>query len=191
MIGFVSGVVATKATGGCVVDVQGVGYRLACSATTLASLPSEGQKCKLWTHLYVREDALALFGFATEVEQRMFEALLTVSGVGPRVALAVCSAFSPDSFRRALATNDVAGIESVPGLGKKTAQRIIVDLKERLSPPDLQVGGSGRDTITKARSVLENLGYSAAEVRTALSGVTPSDGDRIEDIVKSALKALA
>ena len=191
MIGFLNGTLAARTPDGCFVDVNGVGYRLACSATTLAALPAEGGEVRLWTHMHVREDALALFGFATEGEQRMFEALIGVSGVGPKVALHICSSFNSDSFRRTLATDDIAAIATVPGVGKKTAQRILVDLKEKLSIPDLQVVGRGADALTSARSALENLGYSPGEVRAALGEVQPGPEDRVEEVIKSALKVLA
>jgi Holliday junction DNA helicase RuvA len=191
MIGFLKGTVASRTPDGCFLDVGGVGYRVACSATTIAALPSEGEGFRLWTHTYVREEALSLFGFATEAEQRMFEALLGVASVGPKVALQICSAFTPDAFRRTLATDDVAAISSVPGIGKKTAQRIVVDLKEKLAIPDLQVAGAGRDMLVLARSALENLGYSPGEVRTALGEVQPSEDDGVQEVIKSALKVLA
>jgi holliday junction DNA helicase RuvA len=191
VIGFLDGRVAGVDGAGCFVDVGGVGYRLTCSATTLSALPAEGELVRLWTHVHVREDVLGLFGFATEGEQQMFEALISVAGVGPKVALGVCSAFTPDSFRRALATDDAASIAAVPGIGKKTAQRILVDLKEKLSIPDLQIVGNGSDALAKARSALENLGYSAGEVRAALGEVQPAATDNVEDVVKSALKVLA
>ncbi|HEV2754450.1 MAG TPA: Holliday junction branch migration protein RuvA [Actinomycetota bacterium] len=190
MIGFLRGTVAGRTTDGCFLDVAGVGYRLACSATTLAAVPPEGKEVRLWTHLHVREDALALFGFATESEQRIFEALLGVSGVGPKVALQVCSAFTPEALRKALVTDDVASISSVPGIGKKTAQRMVLDLKEKLALPDLEVVGARPDALSKARSALENLGYSAGEVRVALSDVTAAADDTVEDVVKRALKVL-
>ncbi len=191
MIGFVRGVVAGRSADGCYVDVGGVGYRLACSATTLASIPPEGAEVRLWTHLHVREDALALFGFASDAERRIFETLLGVSGVGPKVALQVCSAFSPDALRKALVTDDVAALSSVPGVGKKTAQRMVLDLKEKLSLPDLEIVGTRPDALTKARSALENLGYSAGEVRVALGEVEAGEETTIEDVIKSALKVLA
>jgi holliday junction DNA helicase RuvA len=191
VIGFLHGVVAARTGDGCFVDVGGVGYRVLCSATTLAALPSDGRRFRLWTHTYVREDQLTLFGFATEAEQRMFEALLTVGGVGPKVALGICSAFTPDSFRRALATDDATSIESVPGIGKKTAQRIVIDLKERLSVPDLHIVEEARDTLSEARSALENLGYSPGEVRVALTQVDVTRDDGVKDVVKSALRILA
>jgi len=191
VIGFLKGLVAGRAPDGCFLDVNGVGYRLACSAETLAALPGDGKAVHLYTHMHVREDTLALFGFATESEQRMFEALIGVSGVGPKVALQICSAFGADAFRRALATDDVVSLASVPGIGKKTAQRVIVDLKEKLSIPDLEIAGNGRNPLVEARSALENLGYSPGEVRAALGELAPSEDDSVEDVVKSALRVLA
>jgi Holliday junction DNA helicase RuvA len=191
VIGFLEGTVAGRGADGCFVDVSGVGYRVTCSATTMAALPPDGGRVRLWTHMHVREDALALYGFASEAEQGMFEALIGVSGVGPKVALQMCSAFSVDAFRRALVTDDVAGISSVPGIGKKTAQRILLDLKEKLALPDLALVGSQPDTLSKARSALENLGYSPGEVRVALGDVDVAASDSVEAVVKSALRSLA
>ena len=191
MIGFLRGTVAGRTPEGCFVDVNGVGYRLACSATTLAAVPGEGKEVRLFTHVHVREDALSLFGFATEAEQRIFEALLGVAGVGPKVALQVCSAFSPDSLRKAVVTDDVLTLSSVPGIGKKTAQRMVLDLKEKLALPDLEVVGARPDALSKARSALENLGYSPGEVRVALGEVSPGEEDAVEEVIKSALRVLA
>lgn len=189
MIGFLEGEVATRTHDACVVNVGGVGYRVGCSASTLAELPPDGATVRLWTHLRMRDDALALYGFATEAERRMFEALITVAGVGPKVALQVCSAFSPDALRRALATDDVAAIAAIPGIGKKTAQRVVVDLKERWSLPDVHVIGGDGDALSQARAALENLGYSPAEVRAALAEVGPAED--VETAVRAALAALA
>jgi Holliday junction DNA helicase RuvA len=191
VIGFLTGTVAGRRPDGCFLDVNGVGYDLHCSASTLASLPADGREVRVWTHLHVREDALSLYGFATEAEQRMFEALIGVSGVGPKVALQTCSAFAVDAFRRALVTDDVAAISSVPGVGKKTAQRILLELKEKLSLPDLALVGSQPDTLAKARSALENLGYSPGEVRVALGELEVAVDDSVEGVVKSALRVLA
>jgi Holliday junction DNA helicase RuvA len=185
------GSVASKKAGECLLDVGGVGYRLSCSSTTLAAVPPEGETCRLWTYLHVREDNLSLFGFATDAERAAFEALLGVAGVGPKVALQVCSVFAPEAFKRALVTGDVAAISSVPGIGKKTAQRILIDLKEKLELPDLEVVGSAPDARAKARSALENLGYSAVEVRAALAEVEDVEGQGVEALVKAALRSLA
>ena len=191
MIGFLKGSVAGITTDGCFLEVSGVGYRLACSATTLRALPPEGRNFRLWTYLHVREDALVLYGFSTESEQRTFEALLSVAGVGPKVALAVCSVLAPDALRRALVTDDVDAISGVPGIGKKTAQRIVLELKEKLALPDLDVADEATDSLRQARSALENLGYSPAEVRAALAEITPDPQSPVADVVKHALKVLA
>jgi Holliday junction DNA helicase RuvA len=111
--------------------------------------------------------------------------------VGPKVALQVCSSFTPDSFRRSLVTGDVAAISSVPGIGKKTAQRILLDLKEKMELPDLEIVGSRPDSIAKARSALENLGYTPGEVRVALAEAGPDPDAPIQEVIKSALKVLA
>ncbi|MGH2736723.1 MAG: Holliday junction branch migration protein RuvA [Actinomycetota bacterium] len=191
MIGFLRGDVAGRTADGCFVDAGGVGYRLQCSGATLRALPADGRPVKLFVHTHVREDALALFGFATESEQRMFEALIGVSGVGPRVALQLCSAFGPEELRRILVTDDVNSLSSVPGIGKKTAQRIVLDLKEKMALPDLDIVGTKPDAFAQARSALENLGYSAGEVRVALNEVSTNGSDEVEDLVRSALKVLA
>lgn len=191
MIGFLRGEVAARDTDDCLLDVNGVGYRVACSSTTLTSLPAVGQTTRLFTHMHVREDVLALFGFATETERTMFEALLSVSGVGPKVALQLCSAFQPDAFRRALVSDDIDGISSVPGIGKRTAARIVLDLKEKLDLPDLAIVGTKRDTVATARSALENLGYSPGEVRAALGRLAPEESETVEAVVRSALRVLA
>jgi Holliday junction DNA helicase RuvA len=191
MIGFLDGRIVGPGTDGCYVDVNGVGYRLSCSATTMAALPAAGESFRLWVHTHVREDALALFGFASESERTMFEALISVAGVGPKVALAVCSAFTPEAFRLALVTDDAQALAAVPGIGKKTAGRILLDLKEKLQLPDLEIVGGGRGALAQARSALQNLGYSAPEIRSALGELQTADDDTVEELVRSALKVLA
>ncbi len=189
MIGFLRGTIVATSGSGCLIDVGGVGYRLNCSTSTLNALPT-GLDARVWTHLNVREDALTLYGFAAESELRMFEALLSVSGVGPKAALGICGALTPESFRRALVTDDLETLSSVPGIGKKSAQRIVLDLKEKLALPDLSVIGESGDALARARSALANLGYSPAEVREALSEVDAADLP-VEQVVRSALKVLA
>lgn len=191
MIGFLEGKVAARTENGAWLDVNGVGYAIACSATTLRALPPDGERARVWTHMYVREDQLSLFGFATQTEQRLFEALIGVNGVGPKVALQVCSAFAPEALRKALVTDDVAALSSVPGIGKKTASRIVLELKEKLDLPDLQVVGSVPDALAEARSALENLGYSPVEVREALNDLDVDEGTKTEEVVRKALKTLA
>jgi Holliday junction DNA helicase RuvA len=191
VIGYLRGTIAGRGEESCLLEVSGVGYSLNCSSKTLAALPRDGATVQLFTHLHVREDVLALYGFAEEAELKMFEALLGVASVGPKVALQMCSAFAPDAFKRALVTDDLAGLASVPGIGKKTAQRILLDLKEKLDLPDLALVGSKPDTVSRARSALENLGYSPGEVRVALGEAHPSEDESVEDVIKTALKVLA
>jgi holliday junction DNA helicase RuvA len=191
VIGFLEGTLAGKTADGCLLNVGGVGYRLACSTTTMAALPPDGHTCRLWTHLHVREELLALFGFESESEQRMFEALLGVGGVGPKVAVQVCSAFSAESFRRALVAQDTPAIASVPGIGKKTAERIVLELKDKLGTSELEIASGVGDVFTRARSALENLGYSPGEVRVALGHVETASGSTVEEVIKSALQVLA
>lgn len=191
MIGFLDGKVAGRGPNLAWLDVNGVGYQFSCSSTTLRALPEDGQPAKVWTHMYVREDQLALFGFATQSEQRLFEALIGVNGIGPKVALQICSSFAPEALRKAVVTDDVAALASVPGIGKKTASRIVLELKEKLDLPDLQVVGETRDALIEARSALENLGYSPAEVREVLSDLDVEPSARTEDVVRVALRSLA
>lgn len=189
MIGFLEGRVAGRDGDGCFLAVNGVGYRVLCSGHTIAALPRDGAVTRLWTHTHVREDALALYGFAAEAEQRMFEALIGVSGVGPKVGLSVCSAFTPQAFRAALAADDAAAIATVPGIGRKTAQRIVIELKDRFT------AGAGADVRGSARSeavaALETLGYSPGEAREALAMASVEPDAPVEQVLKSALKVLA
>jgi Holliday junction DNA helicase RuvA len=193
VIGSLNGTVIARRPDGCLLEVSGVGYQIACSATTMSTVPPVGSEVRLFTHLHVREDALALYGFAIEGERLMFEALIGVSGVGPKVALQVCSSFTPEAFRKALVTDDVDAICAIPGIGKKTAARMVLDLKEKLDLPDLALVGSksGDKLIAQARSALENLGYSSGEVRVALGEISPEEDASIEELIRTALKVLA
>ena len=132
MISFLTGAVAGRGAGFALIDVHGVGFRLLMSGRSLAALPADGDPVTVHTHLHVREDELTMFGFANAQEREGFEELLGVNGVGPKVALAVLSAIAVDDLAAAVAAEDVALLSSVPGVGKKTAQRIIVDLADRL-----------------------------------------------------------
>ncbi len=134
MIAFLTGRVAGKTPTHALIEVHGVGYEMAMSSSSLFALPPDGDDVTVHTYLYVREDELSLFGFESLAEKKAFELLITVSGVGPKVALAALSTLSPDDLSAAVAAEDVAMISSVPGIGAKTAQRIILDLKDKLGP---------------------------------------------------------
>ena len=191
MIAYLTGRVGERASGSCVVDVGGVGFRMAMSTSSLASLPAEGDTVTVHVHLYVREDELSLFGFESVEERALFEQLLTVSGVGPKVALATLSALAPATLTEAIAREDVVLISSVPGIGKKTAQRIILDLRDRLGLPDLAVAapGVGADVVAEAREALLGMGFSSAEVAAALKGYAGRPDDA-QAVLKHALRRL-
>ncbi len=133
MIDRLTGIVLQKSGEGVVIDVGGVGFRVEVPALSLRALTGEGQKATLFTYLNVKEDALQLYGFATEEEREIFTLLLTVSRVGPKLGLAVLSSFRPAEVVRALVTSDVRGLSSVPGLGRKTAERLVLELKDKVS----------------------------------------------------------
>lgn len=190
MISSLTGRVVAKDASGCVIDVGGVGFRVLMSTSAVATLPAEGREASLLTHLHVREDELSLYGFAEPLEREVFLALLSVSGVGPKVALAALSALRPDALLDAVARGDAAFIASVPGIGKKTAERIVVDLKDRFGNAGVReaaaVPASG---VREAEQALLAMGFSAAEVATALKGYEGPPEDA-EAALKHGLRRL-
>ncbi|HLJ03749.1 MAG TPA: Holliday junction branch migration protein RuvA [Solirubrobacteraceae bacterium] len=189
MIALVSGTVAVRRADHVVVDCGGVGYRLSVSSETLRRVPSVGEQVMLHAHMVVREDALSLYGFASEQERELFLMLLGVQSVGPKVALAVLSAAPPRELLRALAAGDAHRLQAVPGIGKRTAERIIVELREKVGVelPERAISVTrSDDPRTLARDGLLGLGYSATEVDELLDG---ADGDSPEDLIAYALKA--
>jgi Holliday junction DNA helicase RuvA len=174
---------------GLVLDVNGVGYRL--FATPAAVKKADGaDEVVLETHLHVREDAMQLFGFADADERELFEQLLSVSGVGPKVALAIVSGYSPGELRRAIVREDDALFQSIPGIGKKTAQRVVLELKEKIAPLAAVEGphlGAGDGHIV-ARDALVELGYSAAEAEQRLAAVDPDlpPAERVREALRAA-----
>lgn len=180
MIAHLDGTVSAVAPDGAVIDVGGVGLLVQCTPGTLAAL-RPGERARVATSLVVREDALTLYGFATEDERSTFELLQTASGIGPRLALAMLAVFSPDALRRAVATEDIGALTAVPGIGRKGAQRIVLELAGRLGPPaELTVQNSGRDAGSTAapwreqvRAGLVSLGWQAREAEQAIAVVEP------------------
>lgn len=191
MIALIFGTVAVRRPDHVVIDCSGVGYRLAVSSETLRQVPAAGNEVMLHAHLVVREDALSLYGFATEEERDLFLLLLGVQSVGPKVALAVLSGGTPRELVGAIAGGDAARFQAVPGIGKRTAERIIVELREKVT-----VGaGDALAEITVmraddprmiARDGLVGLGYSLQEAEELLNGAS---GDRPEDLIAAALRA--
>jgi Holliday junction DNA helicase RuvA len=188
MIALVSGTVAVRRSDHVVVECGGVGYRLAVSGETLRHVPSVGRDVVLHTHLVVRDDALALFGFATEEERELFLMLLAVQSVGPKMALAVLSGGPPRDLLAAVAAGDTARLQAVPGIGKRTAERIVVELREKvdvaLPQPAITVTRTD-DPRALAREGLLGLGYTALEVDELLAG---ADGERAEELIAHALR---
>jgi Holliday junction DNA helicase RuvA len=186
MIGRVRGVLADLSPTGVVVDVHGVGYDVAVSSRGLAELPPLGEEIVLHTHLHVREDQLALFGFPTVDQRELFRLLIGVSGVGPKVALAILGTLSVDELRAAVVSDDVAALTSVPGIGKRSAQKLLLDLRPRLEVPDIGFAASG--SVAEVRVALEGLGYGSEEIRVVLTQM-PTDLP-VESLLKQSLQAL-
>ena len=188
MIALVAGEVAVRRTDHVVVVCGGVGYKLAVSSETLRQTPAVGKSATLHTHLIVRDDALALYGFAAEAERDLFLLLIGVQGVGPKVALAVLSGGSPRELLAAVAAGDVARLQAVPGIGKRTAERIVVELREKVGAAAGDapiVIARGDDPRLLARDGLVGLGFSPAEAEQLLDG---ADGATPEDLIAVALK---
>jgi Holliday junction DNA helicase RuvA len=173
---------------GLVLDVGGVGYLVQATPTALRAA-ADGEEVTLETYLHVREDALQLYGFADGEERELFEHLLSVSGVGPKVALAIVSGSRPAELRRAIALEDTARFEAIPGIGRKTAQRVVLELKEKLaSSASVPAAGGGAPELV-ARDALVELGYSLVEAERALADVDP--GLPPEERVRLALRRAA
>jgi holliday junction DNA helicase RuvA len=195
VIALLRGEVAVRRTDHVVILSAGVGYRAALSAQTLAHIPAVGEQVTLHTHLIVRDDALALYGFASEQERELFLMLLSVQAVGPKVALAVLSAAPARELIGALAAGDAARFQTVPGIGKRTAERIIVELREKVGvaadagvaarTPILARRGAAQDPRRLARDGLLELGYAPAEADELLRDL---DGDTAEELIGGALR---
>jgi Holliday junction DNA helicase RuvA len=193
MIALVAGDVAIRRPDHVVIETAGgVGYRLAVSSETLRQVPGVGRRVSLHAHLVVRDDALALYGFATEEERELFLALIGVQSVGPKVALAVLSGGTPRELIGAVVAGDVARLQSVPGIGKRTAERIVVELREKvgveaeLSEAPITVT-RGDDPRNLARDGLLELGFQAAEVQELLA---TAEGETAEELLASALRGV-
>jgi holliday junction DNA helicase RuvA len=196
MIAHLTGRVATIAPDGAVIDVGGVGLFVQCTPGTLAGLRT-GEQARVATSLVVREDSLTLYGFGTDDERAVFELLQTASGVGPRLAQAMLAVLTPDALRRAVATEDLAALMSVPGIGRKGAQRIVLELAGRLGAPvgPASVNGSGAAAVPpqwqgQVRAGLVSLGWGGREADQAIAAVEPELGDEDGDVeVAVALRA--
>ncbi|MGH4030577.1 Holliday junction branch migration protein RuvA [Actinomycetota bacterium Odt1-20B] len=198
MIAFVSGPVAALAPDSAVVEVGGIGMAVQCTPNTISGLRL-GQQAKLATSLVVREDSLTLYGFADDDERQTFELLQTASGVGPRLAQAMLAVHSPDALRRAVATGDEKALTAVPGIGKKGAQKLLLEYKDRLGEP-LGTGGPAIGTAVTSgwrdqlHAALIGLGYATREADEAVTAVAPQaeamDSPQVGPLLKAALQTL-
>jgi len=197
VIGRLRGTLIRKEPPALMVDAGGVGYELEAPMTTFYDLPVLGETITLYTHLVVREDAHLLFGFSRESQRRQFRALLKVNGVGPRVALAVLSGLSEQELVHCVAHEDVDRLIQVPGIGRKTAERLIVELRDKLAADvptaaerALATPAAPSDPVTEAVSALIALGYKAQQASRVVRAV-PATGLSTEEIIRQALKAMA
>jgi Holliday junction DNA helicase RuvA len=187
MIGHLSGTIVTKTARHVIVDVQGVGYTVYLSEPTLLS-GNEGDTVQYWIHTAVRENAIDLFGFTDESEVRFFEMLLDVSGIGPRSALGIVGIASLESLKQAIANNDTSYLTKVSGIGKRIAEKIVVELKDKLADYlDTEGESNGRQEESEALEALEALGYNATQAREALKSLSPKitgTGERVKAVLQ-------
>ena len=200
----VKGILMEKSEGEAIVmTAAGLGMRLMCSMNTLSALPQAGGECTLYTHMNVREDAMELFGFLKREERDMFQRLISVSGVGPKIALAVLGSMPLSDLRLAILTGDAAALARAPGIGKKTAQRLSLELKDKLAQ-DALTGAAGlddivitsavdapaQDAVGEAMLALKSLGYTPQEAANALKGVK-GQADTADELIRLALRHMA
>lgn len=199
MYAFIEGQVCEKGTGEIVILAGGVGYRIACSMNTLQAAPAVGETMRCHTLLSVREDAMELYGFATREEKRMFQSLTGISGVGPKMALAILGSMPLKDLNLAILLGDITALSRAPGVGKKTAQRIALELKDKISQADVEAAGSApsaaqvsaaADNVTEALEALIALGYTPTEARSALAQVKDTSGTA-DELIRLALRAMA
>jgi Holliday junction DNA helicase RuvA len=169
-----------------VIDVGGVGYDVAVPVRTLVDLPGVGEDAVVHTHLHVREDQLALFGFASTDDRDLFRLLLGISGIGPKVAIAILSTMDANELRGVVASDDAAALTAVPGIGKRSAQKLLLELRPKLELPDAEIDPSG--ARAQVRAALEGLGYQADEIGGALRDLPPDLP--VEDLLRQSLQTL-
>ena len=193
VIGRLKGILSAKQPPWLVVDVHGVGYELEAPMSTFYDLPEVGREVALFTHYAQREDSVALYGFLTEAERRLFRDVQKVSGIGAKIALAVLSGVSVDAFARLVQTGDVTALTRIPGIGKKTAERMVVELRDRAAEfagasPAAARAGAPADPLTEATIALQQLGYKPAEAQR-MAKAAFADGDGPEAIIRKALQS--
>ncbi len=192
MISFIKGTLVASGVEGAIIEVNGIGYHVAMSHNSLARLGQVGSQVQILTYLYVREDALVLYGFISDEERDLFEKLITVSGIGPKVALSALSRFEAAELISAIVSQDISAVQKIPGVGKKTASRIVLELKDALGQAELgplftaaKPQAQSVDTTTDA---LLSMGFTSAEAELALKGA-PAEASESE-LLRYALKRL-
>lgn len=192
MIAFLEGTIAGRTLASAFLNVGGVGFEVGMSQASLSKLPETGQRALVYTHLQVRDDGMSLFGFLSLEEKALFEKLITVSGVGPKVALAALSSYTPDQLADLIAAQDVAAVQRIPGIGKKTASRIILELKGSLDQGIgslfAQDGQAANQALDGASEALLSMGFTSVEIELALKGAP--DGASEASLLQYALKKL-
>ena len=189
MIAMVSGGIAASGSDYVIVDAHGVGYMVYLPKPLLARL-NDGDQVTLYTNLVVREDSMTLYGFESWGQRLLFDQLLAVSGIGPKVAMNLLSSLSPDDLRAALASGDVVRLSKVPGIGRKTAERMVLELKGKIDPRGIMAGslGTASSRDSELIDILTGLGYSAAEANAAVASIPAGTPDSIDDRIRLALR---
>ena len=200
MYAYIKGSLEVKTTGYVVIEAGGIGYKIYMSEPSIQALGELGETVKVYTYYRVREDDVSLYGFKTNEELRMFELLLSVSGIGAKSAIGILSNIAPSSFALAIISNDVAKIKQLPGIGAKTAQRLILELKDKLKTQELQENDEVADNVksaiekndkyTEAEAALQVLGYSRKEIENALAKIDTIEMT-VEDMIRKGLRNLA
>ncbi|WP_101924838.1 Holliday junction branch migration protein RuvA [Luteimonas rhizosphaerae] len=193
MIGSLRGTLIHKAPPWLVLDVNGVGYELEAPMSTFYDLPALGREVSLFTHYAQKEDSVSLYGFLHESERRLFRDVQKVSGIGAKIALAVLSGVSVDEFVRQVQTGDVTALTKIPGIGKKTAERMVVELRDRAADlagagGAIHAGRTATDPLSEATVALQQLGYKPAEAQK-MAKAAANDGDPAETIIRKALQS--
>lgn len=199
MIAYIKGILEVKTSGYIIIDIAGIGYKVFMSESAIQKLGELGETIKIHTYLRVREDDMSLYGFNTNDELRMFELLLSVSGIGAKVAINILSNITPSNFIIAIISNDIAKIKKLPGIGPKTAQRLVLELKDKLKnetveqleiKEEIEIIEQSNENVKEAISALQVLGYTKAEIDKSLENVDKQELS-VEDLIRIGLKNLA
>ena len=197
MYSYISGQIVNVENNLVTIDVSGIGYEIACSANTIVKVPTQGKAGKLFTYLYVREDEMSLYGFATREEKAMFLKLITISGIGPKAAIGILSGMKPEALAVAIVTGDIKTIAKIKGVGKKTAERVVLELREKLATQEtdyftgeVTVNVTGMDNLSQeAITALKSLGCTQAEAFSMVSAVR-NECDTLEELILKALRRM-